>query len=664
MFNSLNSRKPNILDNISLNIPRTAELYTAGLKQEKVNSVTQETEYFPSFNENKSISSKSSKSSQSGFSDVVKLNGSIIQESSTDAPNSNKTNLYPESMLESKPTIALFIGDLDERIDELILTKVFKKFESLASVKVCTDSKTGKSLGYGYLNFSKKQDTLKVIEEFSYRPIFGKEVRIMPSLRNKSYRKNIGTNIFFSNLPLENPNFTTRVFYDTFKIYGNILSCKLDKRKNIGFIYFDDNHAARIVIKEFNGKKFFGNKISCGIHFDKELRKLPEFERRRTALGDITIPKECLKLNPADTRTIPYGPKQHVPHPNAIFVKNLPPSCPNDEMLDYFSKLGPVKSVFSSNSHKYNSSWAFVTYKNGSDTNKAVKIFHDSRFKGKKLNVHKAGLVRNGLPDSNKSPNEIPYRPILYLHNLSSICNEEFLLQMCVEEHIKIEDLGITDFSYESFTYSGYVKFKTKKDADKLLQLLNNKLIGGCEVKISKKKLDTHRNTNNSDIDCNTSISAIEFYQSKDQSKSPRCSTYSGISNPPQAYLPSPIFPLVIYPASTSTLATNEMYYPQPMILTPKVATFNTSKEINRNLGQVLKYLRRQVKKGIDFLGYPTASEDGNLWKITKYIFEHYWNCDLNQLTKFLLLMKINTQNESILNNHIQETAKYLGFER
>ncbi|CAR29111.1 hypothetical protein ZYGR_0Z00320 [Zygosaccharomyces rouxii] len=654
MFNSLSLRKPNILDNISLNVPRTAELPTKGIKQERINTVIQATESFSILNENKSVSSRSS---QSEFSDVVKLHGSMTQESGVATSNTNTQNgLDSQSVIESQPTIALFIGDLDEQIDEEILIQIFKKFKSLTSVKVCTDAETGKSLGYGYLNFSRRQDTLAATEEFNYRPIFGKEVRIMPSLRNTFYRKNIGTNIFFSNLPLENSNLTTRVFYDTFKVYGNILSCKLDKRKNIGFIYFDNDHAARVVIKEFNGSEFFGNKILCGIHFDKELRKFPEFEKRKSSLNDITIPKEQLTLGPTDAKTVEHDSTQHLPHPNAIFVKNLPPSCPDDEILDYFSNLGPVKSVFSSTSHKYESSWAFVTYKKGSDTNKAVKIYHGAQFKGRKLSVIKAESARNGHGSYNKQSSKISYRPILYLQNLSSVCNEQFLLQMCMEERIKIENLGITDFFHDSFTYSGYVKCKSKKDADKILKLLNNRLIGGCEVKITRKKL----NNNNG----NSSIPVIDVYHSKNQSKSPKHSTYNGLSKQPQVHLQSAIFPMPIYSAPTPTPGAGPMYYPQPMVLTPKIATFNSSKETDEQLSQILKYLRRQVKKGIDFLRYPTATNDENLLRITNYIFEHYWHCDLNQLTKFLLLMNANTQNESILNNHIEQTAKHLGFER
>lgn len=671
MINSLSLRNPNIVDNISLTFPRKFELPKEGFKQEKVNTVIQATNSSTSSNENKSVSSRSS---QSEFSDVVKLNGPLNQTSGT-TDTSDQKGFSSQSVLESKPTIALFIGDLDGQINETILTNIFNRFKSLVSVKVCRDVESGKSLGYGYLNFSEKQDTLAVIEEFNYRPIFGKEVRIMPSLRNTFYRKNVGTNVFFSNLPLENPRFTTRVFYDTFKNYGNILSCKLDKRKNIGFIYFENDQSARMVIREFNDKGFFGNRILCGIHFDREIRKFPEFEKRKLSLNDITIPKEQLTLGPTDTNTVEHDSTQHIPHPNAIFVKNLPSSCTDDEILNYFSSIGPVKSVYSSKSQRHKSLWAFITYKKGSDTGKAVKTYDDSKFRGRKLSVIRAKLAKN----SDKKPtNRSPYRPMLYLENLSSICNEQFLSQMCIQERIKIENLAITDFFQDSFTYSGHIKCRSKKDADKISALLNNRLIGGCEVKVSwKKPVNSHKenvhnrtitnsnNINHDGSDRTSVMSPIEFYQSRTYLKAPKHFTNNRLPGQPQPQFPTAIFPMPIFPTPAPTAApapalTGSMYCPPPIALAPNIS----ARDRDENMTQVLDYLKRQVRKGVDFLRFPTATKSENISRLTNYIFENYWHCDLNQLTRFLLLMNANTQNESILNKQIEEAAMYLGFNR
>lgn len=674
MFKPLGLKKVNVLENISLNVPTSSGLSSkSNLRQDKAINAVQVEHSSSSSNENKSVSSRSS---QSDFSDVVKLNGPQVSESAA----TNKDNVA-HSVLESKPAIALFIGDLHKQVTEEILTNIFGKFESLVSVKVCTDARTGKSLGYGYLNFLLKEDTLAAIEEFNYRPILGKDVRIMPSLRNSFYRKNMGTNVFFSNLPLENPSLTTRTFYDTFKIYGNILSCKLDKRKNIGFVYFDNDYAARIVIREYNGKIFFGNKILCGIHFDRDLRKFPEFEKRKSSLNEITIPKEELTFGPSDKNIVEHNSASQIPHPNAVFVKNLPPNCTDVEILDFFSEVGPIKSVFSSAITKYNSIWAFITYKKGSDTKKAIDFYQGTYFKSRKLHISKAQPKDKELTQEEHAGNH--FQSTIFLQNLSSICNEQFLTQMCIQERIKIVALEITTFYEETLTYAGYVKCKSRNDANRMFKLLNNRLIGGCVVRVTwgKPKIpngailmtalapfDIGRAQALSEVHGQSQLHGQVQQQVHVQ---PALSGKASLPAPMQAQSPIfslPVYPPFFFPAHPMTIAQKGGLMSgisgDQLKLPWHVQGHMPIQRKHHQMQKVLDYLKRQVRKGIDFLRYPSATREENLSCITEYIFEVYWQKDLDNLSNFLLLLNSNTHNESILNDQIEEAAKYLGFGR
>lgn len=48
---------------------------------------------------------------------------------------------------------SLYVGDLDTRVTERDLVEMFHYFGPLASVRLCRDSGSGKSLCYGYVNF-------------------------------------------------------------------------------------------------------------------------------------------------------------------------------------------------------------------------------------------------------------------------------------------------------------------------------------------------------------------------------------------------------------------------------------------------------------------------------------------------------------------------------
>lgn len=620
MSNPFLSRKVNILNNISPNVNRKQ----GDVTKDELNKATVIRASIEHHKEKDENSSASSRSSQSGASDVVKLS-CANNEGSTATGTKTKAS----STIESKSVVALFIGDLAPSVTERMLRDVFGKFLSLTSVKICVDSNSGKSLGYGYLNFANSKDAENATEEFNYRPIEGQEVRIMPSLRNSFYRKNVGTNVFFSNLPLEDRELTTRVFYDTFKKYGKILSCKLDKRKDIGFIYFSDDQSARKVIRDYNGKEFFGNKILCGIHFDKDFRKYPEFEKRISNLDSITVAMEELTTEDTGRAIAERESGSQIPHPNAVFVKNLPMDCTNEEILDFFSTIGPVKSVFSSKAPKFNSLWAFVTYKRGSDSRRSIQFYNDKEFKFRRLQVSKA------VPKEGKhhQPNYRNYRTIVQIEDVSPVLNEEFLSQLCIQERIKIHELQITSFNEKTLTYSGFIRCKTKNDATRVFESLNNRLIGGSVIKCSWRKYEA-----------NTNPASIKIDGPKDMQETQLLA-----------------FPLC-----------HPLYYsmkkaPNNNVL-PRLSVLRDNAKYDHNVieerAEIMHLLKRQVRKGIDFLKYPSATRDENLSCITDYIFDVYWRRDIDSLTKFMLLMSTNTQHEGILQRQIKEAANFLGFGR
>lgn len=53
---------------------------------------------------------------------------------------------------------SLYVGDLHPDVNDGVLYEAFKEFKTLASVRVCLDSSTGRSLCYGYVNFVSPQD--------------------------------------------------------------------------------------------------------------------------------------------------------------------------------------------------------------------------------------------------------------------------------------------------------------------------------------------------------------------------------------------------------------------------------------------------------------------------------------------------------------------------
>lgn len=280
--------------------------------------------------------------------------------SDSDAPSATVTPSGAQA--QKNNSASLYVGELDPSVTEAMLFELFSSIGQVASIRVCRDAVTHRSLGYAYVNYNNTADGERALEELNYTLIKGRPCRIMWSQRDPALRKTGQGNVFIKNLDTAIDN---KALHDTFAAFGNILSCKVAQDENgnsrgYGFVHYETAEAADNAIKHVNGMLLNEKKVFVGHHIPKKDRQ-SKFEEMKANFTNV-------------------------------YVKNIDPSVTDEEFRELFEKYGAITSASLTRDAETNASrgFGFVNFTAHESAARAVDALHEIEYKGQKLYVGRA----------------------------------------------------------------------------------------------------------------------------------------------------------------------------------------------------------------------------------------------------------------------------------
>lgn len=204
-----------------------------------------------------------------------------VEESSEEVEESSEEPVAKKPKTNEEPA-TLFVGRLSWNIDDEWLRREFEPVGGVISARVIMERSTGKSRGYGYVDFDSKSAAEKALQEYQGKELDGRPINLDMST-GKPHASNPKTDrakqfgdvpsapsdtLFVGNLSF---NAERDSLFNTFGEYGTVVSCRIpthpdtQQPKGFGYVQFSSVDEAKAALEALNGEYLDGR--ACRLDF-------------------------------------------------------------------------------------------------------------------------------------------------------------------------------------------------------------------------------------------------------------------------------------------------------------------------------------------------------------------------------------------------------------
>ncbi|XP_021287461.1 polyadenylate-binding protein RBP45C isoform X1 [Herrania umbratica] len=268
---------------------------------------------------------------------------------------------------------SLWIGDLQQWMDENYLINIFAHTGEVASAKVIRNKQTGLPEGYGFIEFVSRAAAERVLQSYNGVPMPNSEQNFRLNWAALGYgekRQDEGPDytIFVGDLAADVSDY---MLQETFKaVYPSVKGAKVvtdrttGRSKGYGFVRFGDETEQLRAMTEMNG-----------IYCSTRAMRIGPAANKKPVTGQ-QYPK-------ASYQNTQGNPGENDPNNTTIFVGGLDPSVSEDQLKQIFSQLGEVVHVkIPANKH-----CGFVQYANRTSAEQALSVLNGTMLGGRNIRL-------------------------------------------------------------------------------------------------------------------------------------------------------------------------------------------------------------------------------------------------------------------------------------
>eukprot|EP00128_Syssomonas_multiformis_P010022 Colp12_sorted_trinity150504_noHs@19088 len=274
----------------------------------------------------------------------------------------------------------LYVGNLDPRINEHVLSEVFRTVGPIKGCKIIRDPTGVHPFPYGFVEFLDHPTALQAMQTLNGHRIFATEVKVnwasgpkqpaqqvmQPQQQPQDFGANGPFQIFVGDL---SPEITEVNLRSAFAAYGMVSDAKVmydpqsGNSRGYGFVTFVNKEDAERAVAEMNGR-WLGNRA---IRTGWGSRKQP---------GDITGNRRSnLTYEDVVQRTLPTNV--------TVYCGNLPQGTTEEELRGIFSAYGQIANI-----RMYaDKNFAFIRYLSHQNAAMAIVLMTGKMLKDKQLKI-------------------------------------------------------------------------------------------------------------------------------------------------------------------------------------------------------------------------------------------------------------------------------------